>query len=302
MLMQFIHGVAFSTAFSILAVPAWADANADANRLFANAMQTWKQANQLKGNSLEKAQKRLELLQDIEVKLNQIVEKHTDSDLAVKLLIGPVGPLSLTSSRAEIDALSGVIQSLTSEATLVAKLEAENSRLSLQIATVEADLSLTRSGADDPEVMQLVSMLRQEVKRLTAALEAERARDKRRDAAVQALRKALFDAEKQAVIHDDDMRSLEERLAAALASRVGLEAISEETRQRLAKALNQKFAAEQQLEEQKAVAEQRFLLLSEARELLAQSEERADLAETRVKLLMELVRRLNAQLADLPQP
>ncbi|PWL19802.1 MAG: hypothetical protein DCO81_07715, partial [Candidatus Aquiluna sp. XM-24bin5] len=81
--------------FLAVAAPAVADDNADANRLFVEAMQAWKQAEQLTGDSLEQAETRLELLQEIDANLNRIVEAHSASDLAVQLLLGPVGPLEL---------------------------------------------------------------------------------------------------------------------------------------------------------------------------------------------------------------
>jgi replicative superfamily II helicase len=81
--------------FFAVAAPAVADDNADANRLFVEAMQAWKQAEQLTGDSREQAETRLELLQEIEANLNRIVEEHSSSDLAVQLLLGPVGPLEL---------------------------------------------------------------------------------------------------------------------------------------------------------------------------------------------------------------
>ena len=88
----------FAAATAVLfavAAPAVADDNADANRLFVEAMQAWKQAEQLTGDSREQAETRLELLQEIDANLNRIVERHSSSDLAVQLLLGPVGPLEL---------------------------------------------------------------------------------------------------------------------------------------------------------------------------------------------------------------
>ena len=84
-----------AAAVSVLAMPVWADANADANRLFVGAMQAWKQVEQIQGDSLEQAETRLELLQEIEANLNRIIDDYASSDLAVQLLMGNSGVLNL---------------------------------------------------------------------------------------------------------------------------------------------------------------------------------------------------------------
>jgi hypothetical protein len=48
---------------------------------------------------LEQAETRLELLQEVEANLSRIIDDHASSDLAVQLLLGPVGPLNLVPSR-----------------------------------------------------------------------------------------------------------------------------------------------------------------------------------------------------------
>ena len=78
-----------------LSYPAWADDNAEANRLFVEAMQAWKQSEQLTADSLENVAKRVELLRAIEAKRNRIVARHSSSNLAVHIMLGPVGPLDL---------------------------------------------------------------------------------------------------------------------------------------------------------------------------------------------------------------
>ena len=95
MLGQMRRFLAVIAVLLAVAAPAVADDNADANRLFVDAMQAWKQAEQLTGDSREQAETRLELLQEIEANLNRIVEEYSSSDLAVQLLLGPVGPLEL---------------------------------------------------------------------------------------------------------------------------------------------------------------------------------------------------------------
>lgn len=92
-----------------LAVPVWADENADANRLFVQTMQAWKQAEQINGDSLEQAETRLELLKEIEINLSRIVDQLSSSDLAVQLLLGPVGPLSLDRMPALIEDAEGLL-------------------------------------------------------------------------------------------------------------------------------------------------------------------------------------------------
>jgi len=75
--------------------PAWADLDADANRLFVEAMQAWKQSEHLSIDNLDHAQERVDLLTTSYENLNRIISEHPSSNLAVQLLIGPVGPLNL---------------------------------------------------------------------------------------------------------------------------------------------------------------------------------------------------------------
>lgn len=102
-MLNFLRSTAFAVAVLAATAPVSADDNADANRLFVASMQAWKQAEQLTGDSLEQAKTRLELLQEIDANLNRIVKEHSASDLAVQLLLGPVGPL-------ELDRLPALIQ------------------------------------------------------------------------------------------------------------------------------------------------------------------------------------------------
>ena len=94
-MLKFVRIAAFAMTVLTLSYPAWADDNAEANRLFVEAMQAWKQSEQLTADNLENATKKIELLRAIEAKLNRIVDRHSSSNLAVQIMLGPVGPLDL---------------------------------------------------------------------------------------------------------------------------------------------------------------------------------------------------------------
>lgn len=83
-----------AAAFSMVTMPVWADANADANSLFVESMKAWSEAQQISGSRVEQYKKRLELLRKIQANLTRIVDRHPSSDLAVQLMLRPVGPLS----------------------------------------------------------------------------------------------------------------------------------------------------------------------------------------------------------------
>lgn len=69
-----------------------ADSNTEANRLFVEAVKTWKSLSSSDLNPSE----RLSRIQSVKDGLNKIVDEHPGSDLAVQLVIGQnVGPLSL---------------------------------------------------------------------------------------------------------------------------------------------------------------------------------------------------------------
>jgi flagellar motor protein MotB len=113
------------------------------------------------------------------------------------------------------------------------------------------------------------------------------------------LRQALAEAEARAAERVDDSRSIEEQLAAALAARMTAETTVEQARDRLSAALAAQKAAETQLEDRLNAAEERQILLNEAREKLAQTEERATQAELQVEALNQNVAELRRQLAEL---
>ncbi|SHI71203.1 hypothetical protein SAMN02744035_01330, partial [Thalassobacter stenotrophicus DSM 16310] len=123
-------------------MPACADVNADANRLFVEAMQAWKQSEQLTNDSLEQAQERLDLLTLVDENLNLIITENPSSNLAVQLLIGPVGPLSLDDLPEQIAEAEGPIlvfrgnEQLTMAKAHLANGEIGNARVALVKATI----------------------------------------------------------------------------------------------------------------------------------------------------------------------
>ena len=82
--------LALILACGLGAAPAHADANAEANRLFVSAVQLWNDLQALTADT----EQTVVLLSEIDATLQRIIAEHPASDLAVQLLIGPVGPLS----------------------------------------------------------------------------------------------------------------------------------------------------------------------------------------------------------------
>ena len=112
MICQMRRLAAVIAVFLALATPVRADDNSDANRLFVEAMQAWKQAEAMQVDSLKQAETRLELLQAIEANLNRIVDHHSRSDLAVQLMLGSVGPLNLDTLPALIEEAEELMMSV----------------------------------------------------------------------------------------------------------------------------------------------------------------------------------------------
>ncbi|MGP6087304.1 peptidoglycan -binding protein [Antarctobacter jejuensis] len=140
--------------------------------------------------------------------------------------------------------------------------------------------------------------LREAEAELAAAL-ASRPVSRDTDRVVADLRRRLAEAEARAAEQTDDTRSLEEKLAAALAARLAAEVSVEDTRDKLAAALAAQKAAEAQLTDRLDEVEQRQILLNEARDKLAQTEERATKADLQVEALNQNVAALRSQLAEL---
>ena len=139
---QMNRSVALIVALVAFAVPAWAYVNADANRLFVEVMQAWKQSEQLSSDSLENAEERLDLLSIVDKNLNLIVVEHPSSNLAVQLLIGPVGPLSLDALPKQIaEAERPFLVSRANEQLKVAKAHLANGDIgNARVALVKATI------------------------------------------------------------------------------------------------------------------------------------------------------------------
>ena len=101
--MKLVGGILLAV---LCATNAWADANAKANELFVEAVQLWKQAEAVKVDDLEQLETRLKLLGQVDANLDSIVADYPSSNLAVQLIIGPVGPLEA----GQVDALVAEIE------------------------------------------------------------------------------------------------------------------------------------------------------------------------------------------------
>ena len=85
---MFKHLLIFLACLSV--VPAFADDRAQANRLLVEAAKMIKAAETVEG-----PEEKLSLLEDALAKLNEIIERHPSTDLAVKLITEqPIGSLS----------------------------------------------------------------------------------------------------------------------------------------------------------------------------------------------------------------
>lgn len=90
----------------LLSLPAMAQTadEAAANRLFVEAVESWRKAESLAGEDLSKIQESLRALRVVDANLRRIVEQHKSSSLAVKLVSGDrVGPLSLADTKKAIE-------------------------------------------------------------------------------------------------------------------------------------------------------------------------------------------------------
>lgn len=75
--------------------PAMADEDADANRLFVEAMLAWEQAADMAGGTPKAVAERVALLSAVQSNLDEIINNYPGANLAVQLVIGEaVGPLS----------------------------------------------------------------------------------------------------------------------------------------------------------------------------------------------------------------
>lgn len=116
---------------------------------------------------------------------------------------------------------------------------------------------------------------------------------------VEALRQALADAQAEAAARTESEQTLEQRLAAAFAQQSAVEASLADTRDQLAAALAAKIAAETSLEDRLSDAEQRQLLLEQARSELDVQTQRATEAQRQTELLNQQVGALRRQLSSL---
>lgn len=91
---------------AVIALPAAADDNAEANRLFVAAVTGWNAAAAIESDELAALEERAMLLQEVRSTLARIIADHSGSDLAVRLVIGEtIGPLSLPAAEtAEVEA------------------------------------------------------------------------------------------------------------------------------------------------------------------------------------------------------
>src|SRR6056297_1303290 len=95
-------------ALALWATSAVADANAKANELFVEAVQLWKQAEAVEGWGQQDVEAKLTLIEQVDAKLDSIVSEYPSSNLAVQLMVGDVGPVS-------IDKVAEAVAELTAE-------------------------------------------------------------------------------------------------------------------------------------------------------------------------------------------
>lgn len=87
-----------------LGAPSLADDTERANRLFVAAVRSWNEATALTGDDLTTIEARAALLGKVMNNLNQIVDDHSGSELAVQLVTGEqVGPLSISGTTTALD-------------------------------------------------------------------------------------------------------------------------------------------------------------------------------------------------------
>lgn len=141
--------------------------------------------------------------------------------------------------------------------------------------------------------------LRAENAALSQGLNAAEQSGAEAEAALEALRQALAEAQAEAASRADQEQTLEQRLTAALAQQMSVEATLEETRDRLAAALAAQVEAETALEDRLSEAEQRQVLLEQARDRLSEESQRATEAQRQTELLNQQVGALRRQLSSL---
>lgn len=75
---------------------AYADEIAEANQLAVSAVKEWSQATSVASTTMEEVSHRLALLEGVQSKLEKVIDVHSGTDLALKLVIGEsIGPISV---------------------------------------------------------------------------------------------------------------------------------------------------------------------------------------------------------------
>src|SRR6056297_2199799 len=97
-------------ALALWATSAVADANAKANELFVEAVQLWKQAEAVEGWGQQDVEARLTLIEQVDAKLDSIVSDYPSSNLAVQLMVGDVGPVSIDKVAEAVAELSAEVE------------------------------------------------------------------------------------------------------------------------------------------------------------------------------------------------
>ena len=166
MIKQINRIIALAAAFVVFSLPAWADANSAANRLFVEAIQALKHSEQMTSDSLEMARKRVDLLTLVNENLNQIISDYPSSNLAVQLLIGPVGPVDLsTLPTMLLEAEMPIIRFRADEQLDVVKTSlANNEMFQAQTALINASILTARQIEDaDDRSFPLYLALREQI-------------------------------------------------------------------------------------------------------------------------------------------
>jgi chemotaxis protein MotB len=192
---------------------------------------------------------------------------------------------------------------LAEQATRIALLERELSASQVDrttLSSLEAQLSQALIRVSEANALEArLEELRAENAALSSDLGGSEQETAELQGIVEALRQALADAQAEAAARTESEQTLEQRLAAAFAQQSAVEASLADTRDQLAAALAAKIAAETSLEDRLSDAEQRQLLLEQARSELDVQTQRATEAQRQTELLNQQVGALRRQLSSL---
>lgn len=203
-----------------------------------------------------------------------------------------------------VDVIAGLQQDLTAEraarSTAEAALSDAQDGARTELSNLQAELTAALVQIEQAEA------LRRTNDALAAQVQDSQTIEARQlgqladlQAQVTDLQTRLVQAEALAATRGADQRSIEEKLAAAIAARLVTETTMAQTRDRLTAALAAQEAAQTRAEDALTQAETRAALLQAARDELGTEAERADAAQKQTELLNQQVAVLRQQLLSL---